>query len=116
MSNKNKDLKSKIKRNSSAPKTFFDQYQFEENNNNNDDENNTNPSNIIQNDNVIDNNIDNDIDNIINNNRINDHVQIGIYFEPAVADALKPLSRKKIQSKFVNAAVKKVLKEKGMLN
>ncbi|MBU2661808.1 MULTISPECIES: hypothetical protein [Bacillus] len=123
MSNKNKDLKSKIKRNSSAPKTFFDQYQFEENNNNinnNDDKNNTNPSNIIQNDNVInnniDNNIDNDIDNIINNNRINDHVQIGIYFEPAVADALKPLSRKKIQSKFVNAAVKKVLKEKGMLN
>lgn len=107
MSNKKnnlKDMKNKIKRNSSPTAAVFNQI-----------DNNIDNNNDIDIDDSNNNSIDNDIDNIINNNRNNDHVQIGIYFEPAVMEALKPLSKKKLQSKFVNAAVKKVLQEKGML-
>ncbi|MFC7802868.1 hypothetical protein ACFRGK_06220 [Bacillus subtilis] len=108
MSNKKNDMKEKIKRKNSPASTFIS--QFEEINNNNDDNNNINVNN-----NDINDDIDDDINNIINNKQSNEHVQIGIYFEPAVVEALKPLSKTKRQSKFVNAAVKKVMKEIGML-
>ncbi|WP_265210324.1 hypothetical protein, partial [Bacillus amyloliquefaciens] len=71
--------------------------------------------NNINHNNNHDHNNNDDIDDIINNNNNNDHVQLGIYFEPAVVKALKPLGKKKLKSKFVNAAVKQVLKDKGML-
>lgn len=107
MSNKKNDMKDKIKRKNSAASTFIS--QFEEINNN-DDNNNININN-----NDINDNIDDDINNIINNKQSNDHIFVGVYFEPAVVEALKPLSKTKRQSKFVNAAVKKVMKEIGML-
>ncbi|PAE74493.1 hypothetical protein [Bacillus velezensis] len=100
MSNKQKNLKDRIK---SPTAAFFDQYKDSEEDNNHNHNNDH------------DNNINDDIDNIINNNNNNDHVQLGIYFEPAVVKALKPLGKKKLKSKFVNAAVKQVLKDKGML-
>ncbi|WP_366593722.1 hypothetical protein AB0R72_21730 (plasmid) [Bacillus velezensis] len=106
MSNKQKNLKDRIK---SPTAAFFDQYKDSE------DDNNINHNNDHDNNHNHDHNNNDDIDNIINNNHNHDHVQLGIYFEPAVAKALKPLGRKKIKSKFVNAAVKQVLKDKGML-
>ncbi|KMN56374.1 hypothetical protein [Bacillus sp. LK7] len=100
MSNKQKNLKDRIK---SPTAAFFDQYKDSEDDNN------------INHNNNHDHNNNDDIDDIINNNNNNDHVQLGIYFEPAVVKALKPLGKKKLKSKFVNAAVKQVLKDKGML-
>ncbi|MDU0078283.1 hypothetical protein SJY89_20280 [Bacillus velezensis] len=100
MSNKQKNLKDRIK---SPTAAFFDQYKDSEDDNN------------INHNNDHDHNNNDDIDDIINNNNNNDHVQLGIYFEPAVVKALKPLGKKKLKSKFVNAAVKQVLKDKGML-
>lgn len=103
MSNKTNDLKGKIKRKNGSPASAF-MSQFEDD---------------INNDNVIDNNnnnnIDNDINNIINGNNDNERIQVGIYLDPEVVEALQPLSRKKKKSEFINKVLKKALKENGLL-
>ncbi|MCY8867364.1 hypothetical protein MOD76_19710 [Bacillus spizizenii] len=96
-------MKNKIKRTNSSPASAF-MSQFEDD---------------INNDNVIDNNnnnnIDNDINNIINGTNDNERVQVGIYLDPEVVEALKPLSRKKKKSEFINQVLKNALKENGLL-
>lgn len=73
--------------------------------------------NVLVNDNDhIDDVVMNDaIDQILRNDNKNVKVQKGIYFEPDVARALDRLVKKKKQSELVNAAVRQVLKAKGML-
>jgi hypothetical protein len=61
--------------------------------------------------------LNDDIDQILkddNRNKVN-KIQKGIYFEPEVARALDKLVKKKKQSELVNAAVRQVLKAKGLL-
>jgi ABC-type Zn2+ transport system substrate-binding protein/surface adhesin len=84
---------------------------------NNKDNNNqvNNHINNKDNENVNVNEHDDEIDNILKNDNKTAKIQKGIYFEPEVAKALDKLVKKKLQSEFVNAAVKKVLKEKGLL-
>lgn len=55
------------------------------------------------------------IDSILNNDNSKVKIQKGIYFEPDVSKALDRLVKKKKQSEFVNAAVRQVLRAKGML-
>ncbi|MFE4024491.1 hypothetical protein ACFXPZ_45295, partial [Streptomyces sp. NPDC059101] len=76
-------------------------------------EDDINTDNIIDNNN--NNNIDNDINNIINGNNDNERIQVGIYLDPEVVEALQPLSRKKKKSEFINKVLKKALKENGLL-
>lgn len=101
MSNKTNDLKGKIKRKNGSPASAF-MSQFE------DDINNV----IDNNNNII---IDNDINNIINGNNDNERIQVGVYLDPEVVDALRPLSRKKKKSEFINQVLKNALKENGLL-
>lgn len=54
-------------------------------------------------------------DEILETKNKNVKVQKGIYFEPEVAKALDKLVKKKMQSEFVNEAVKQILKAKGLL-
>ena len=86
-----------------------------DNNNNDNDINNQTNNQINNKDNENVNKHDDEIDNILNNDHKTTKVQKGIYFEPEVAKALDKLVKKKRQSEFVNAAVKKIMKEKGLL-
>ncbi|MFT3657210.1 MULTISPECIES: hypothetical protein [Bacillus] len=108
MSNKQQDLKNKIKgRGNNPAATFFEQVG------NVDDVNNNVNNNINDKDEVK---VVDEIDEILNKKNEQKSVVIGIHFEPTVARALKKLSKQKKQSKFVNAAVKQVLIEKGLLD
>lgn len=104
MSKSKNDIKNAIRPKKSAAAAFTSAFP-DINNNVNDHINNH----------VNNNNNDNVIDNIIDNMDKPKYVQVGIYFDPEVAEALKDLSKKKVQSKFVNEVVKQALSERGLL-
>jgi len=102
VSNSKNDIKNAIRPKKSAAAAFTSAFPDVNNNDNN------NINNHV-------NNNDNVIDNIIDNIDKPKYVQVGIYFDPEVAEALKDLSKKKVQSKFVNEVVKQALRERGLL-